>query len=223
MANSSAMALSLIGIALALAALFLPLVIERKRRPMLQIEAGQWNPEQDVAWDFASVRIANEPLVGLWSRVLTRQSAEGCAVSITIQGKGAAGPVISDLPGRWSGTPEPYRTEVQPDGQGGWLTVETFDHSLVPDSFRFSVPSTGDPEEVAVAVWREGEAHAFNSWSYAYPKWAKPEWKLDPGVYEIKVRAKAPGCEASATFVLSVSKTGLTDLAVVEGQSVQKG
>ena len=206
------MALGLVGIVLALAALFLPLVIERKRRPKLRIEAGQWRPEQDVDWEFASVRVVNEPLDGLWGRILTRQSAEGCIVSITIQGEGAAKSVVSDLPGRWSGTPEPYRTEVQPDGRGGWLTVETFDHSLVPDSFRFSVPSTGDAEEVAIAVWREGEAHAFNSWSYAHPKWAKPGWRLDPGAYEVTVRAKAPGCETSATFTLTVSQAGLSDL-----------
>jgi hypothetical protein len=206
------MALSLFGIVLALAALLLPFAIERKRRPRLRIEAGQWKPEQDVDWEFAPIRVVNEPLDGFWGRALTRQSAEGCIVSITIHGEGAAKPVVSDLPGRWSGTPQPYRTEVQPDGQGGWLTVDIFDHSLVPDSFRFSVPSTGDAEEVAVAVWRDGEAHAFNSWSYAHLRWAKPEWKLDPGIYEITVRAKAPGCETSGTFTLTVAETGLSDL-----------
>lgn len=214
------MALSLIGIALALAALFLPLAIERKRRPRLLMEAGQWKPENDVAWKFAAIRVINDPLDGLWGRILTRQSAEGCIVSITMQKQGVAVPVVSDLPGRWSGTPEPYRTEVQPDGKGGWLTVETFDHSLVPDSFRFSIPSTGDAEEVAVAVWRDGESHAFNSWSYAHPKWANPEWKLDPGNYEVTIRAKAPGCEASGTFMLAVSTSDGLDLTPVSASDM---
>jgi hypothetical protein len=203
------MALALLGIALALAALMLPVAMERKRRPKLRIEPGEWKPEKEMNWEFAPIRVINEPLEGLWGRIVTRQSAEGCVISFTIRAAGAAKAVVSDLPGRWSGTPEPYRTDVQPDGRGGWLTVETFDHTLVADSFRFSVPSTGDAEEVAVAVWRDGETHAFNSWSYAHPKWRNPKWKLDPGLYEVAARAKAPGCESSATFTLTVSKNHL--------------
>jgi hypothetical protein len=206
------MALGIVAIVLAVAALILPFAIERKRRPKLRIELGEWKPEQRVDWEFAPVRIINEPLSGIWGLLLTRQSAEGCIVNFTIRAAGQEKALLSGLPGRWSGTPEPYRSDTQLDQAGRLVTIETFDHTLVPDSFRFNVPSTGGAEEVALVVFRDGAAYAFNSWSYAHPKWRKPDWKLEPGTYEVVVRASATGDETSAIFTLTVSAEDGLDL-----------
>lgn len=206
------MALAIVAIVLAVAALILPFVIERKRRPKLRIEIGEWKPEQQVDWEFAPIRIINVPLSGVWGQLLTRQSAEGCIVSFTIRTAGQKKALVSDLPGRWSGTPEPYRTDTQLDQGGRLVTIDIFDHTLVPESFRFNIPSTGVAEEVSLVVSRDGEAYAFNSWSYAHPKWRRPDWKLEPGIYEVIVRARATGDETSAILTLTVSAEDGLDL-----------
>jgi hypothetical protein len=204
-----ATALSIIGVVLALAALALPVAIERKRRPRLSIEASEWEPETEVSWEFATVRVSNQPLRGFWGLLLTRASADGCVVSFSIVGPDTSSDVALDLPGRWSGAPEPYRTEIRRRQDDGWERVETFDHRLVPGSFRFDIPSTGVGEEVAITVHREAQAFAFNSWSYAHPAWGKPEWRLPPGHYTVGVRASASGCEARGHFALRVSDKGI--------------
>jgi hypothetical protein len=86
-----------------------------------------------------------------------RQGAEGFTMNFMITRSGNEAPLIGDLAGRWSGTPEPYRTDLRREEDGGWTTVEIFDHSLVPGSFRYDIPSTGVAEEVAITVWRDGE------------------------------------------------------------------
>lgn len=198
-----ALLIGIIGLVVALAALALPVLIERLRRPRLQIEAGRWGDES-VAWRFAVVKVTNRPLRGLGARVLTRQSAEGTIVSFTIRLRGADEPLVENFPGRWSGHPEPYRQDVKKTEEG-WAMVEVFDHTLVPGSYRFDVPSTGQAEEVAVAVWRDESAYLFNSDSYRFDKWHNPAWGLPPGDYEVIARASAPGSEAHAAFTLTVA------------------
>ena len=59
------------------------------------------------------------------------------------------------IPGRWSAHREPIRTEVTsciPPAP-----VEFSDLTLVPDSYRLSIPATFAPEEVVIAVCQDGE------------------------------------------------------------------
>lgn len=198
--------LAVIGVVLATLALALPIGIERLRRPRLVVRAGEWSPREDLPWEFVVIGVANEPLTGFLGHLFTRQSAEGCEVSLTFTREGIIKPPIYRLPARWSGHPEPYRLTPAGVSGGQPRLVPMFDHALVPPSYRWDVAPTGRPEEVAVAVRRDGEAHAFSAESYAYDRWRKGEWKLEPGNYQVAVRAGAAGAEAARTFGLVVTE-----------------
>lgn len=199
-----------IGIGLGAAALLLTFVLEWLRLPRIQIKAERWGPAGKHDWTFAVVHVRNKPLPR-WLP-FTRASADGCRAMIEFRRGGDKDLYIREVPGRWSGTPQPVREEhVQPPEElksllpeGAVLAVTKFDAQLVPQTLTFDLPAASRWEEIAIAVLhRDGEAHAFGAESYAFgPLWKNPDWKLERGVYDVAVRLEASGVSKTKHFKL---------------------
>jgi hypothetical protein len=211
-------ALAVLGIALALFAVALTIAIERLKRPRLTIRTSTFQPSEPITWTFAAVRVVNDPRLpkGLGS-IITRQSADGCAVTLEFRRRGEKALAFPPVDGRWSSQPEPLRREpvaIQPTEVGGGISlagpaptqiqfVESFDLGMAMSARRLNVSPGHDGEEVAVAVLKDdGKAYAWGAESYAYPGWAHPEWELQRGEYELTVRVTAAGVETERPFLL---------------------
>lgn len=189
--------MELFSLAVAVFALLLFVVGEVVRRPKLAIERGEWH-DPEVPWQFAAVRVTNRRLGRPWCWLFGRSAAIDCQASLTFSREGAT---IGPIPARWSARPEPIRSEP---GGGG-----VFDPALVPDSYRLTLPATEQLEEVAVAIGNQGRCSAFSAESYAYPDWHRPEWRLEPGRWNVEVIAtSADGANACAVFSLTVGTNG---------------
>jgi hypothetical protein len=86
-------------------ALAVPAFVEWSRRPSLRIEKADDANSPDPYWRIVHIRVVNEPLAGRLSRVLLRNSATGCRVSMKFTSK-SDGKTI-DARGKWSAQPEP--------------------------------------------------------------------------------------------------------------------
>lgn len=189
-----------IGIALGvLALIFGGLFVEYIKRPRLDIRAATWSASGAVPFKFAVVHVFNAPIRGPLGRLLLRQRAEAARIRLEWYLNGAL--VIAPYDGRWSDTPEPFTFAPGAVFPGGVETIPVFDVAKAMQSRLNSIAPGGDGSEVAVAVLRaDGTAHAWGPESYEYDDWRKPEWELDRGDYELRVRVTAGGAEASKTL-----------------------
>ena len=187
--------LGLIGIA---AAILVPLGIERFKRPVLGIDRSDdlnYTPPGMPPRRMVHIRVRNEPITGWPARLLLRNVATGCRVSVRFTSRSDG--VSLHIDGRWSAAPEPLRWETAAGG-----TV--FAAELVPSGFRLDVQPGAD-EVVAVALKDDGDASAFafGQWSYRVPDLKlKPWWELPHDEYDVEVVARAGGIEARRSFVL---------------------
>jgi hypothetical protein len=77
---------AVIGLVVAIVALAVPFVIERLKRPRLEIIPVRWMTHG--AFPFTSAGVRNKPLPALLNKVLSRDVAQSCeASSITSSGK----------------------------------------------------------------------------------------------------------------------------------------
>lgn len=200
-----------VAIAAIVLAVVIPVGIEVLKRPRLTIAPEPWSAAGPVGWVFAVVRVRNGPLSRPWSLLLRRDSATACDVTAEFRRKGQ-GLAIPAVRCRWSAAPEPIRQVPLPESalrelstasasaSGGpperWSNIvaayaSTFDPEAVPQSFELDIAPTEDGYEVAVAILlRDRGAFAFSAESYAYG-FAKPEWRLERGEYEVTVTARS--------------------------------
>jgi hypothetical protein len=156
------------------------------------------------------VEIHNRPLRWPLRLLVTRNSADGCEVTLEFRRQGEKALAISEVPARWSGHPQPIRSvpviKTSESSGGGAVEVDFLPHydpTMVPGTLRFDVPATEAGQEVALAVLREdGTAHAWGAESYAYPAWKNPNWALERRRYEVTVKVRASGISTSARFIL---------------------
>jgi hypothetical protein len=72
-----------------------------------------------------------------------------------------------------------------------------------------------DREELDVVIrWEEeADAYAFNTESQRLPNWCKPDWRLPPGEYRVRVRVSARNAlAATAEFDLTIPAAGPFEL-----------
>jgi hypothetical protein len=58
-------------------------------------------------------------------------------------------------------------------------------------------------------VLRDGEVYAFSAESYAYPDWRRPEWRLEPGDWEVDVTAASASATATKRFRVRITPDDL--------------
>lgn len=176
--------LSVIGLALGVAALALVFAIEKARRPQLSVEPGERYWTQPP---FAHVAIINRRPSGILGRRFSGVTVTNCRASIEFLRDGVS--VLGPIDGRWSGAPEPR------------------DPHDLPNSFRWDLAATGVPEQIAIARTEGGQAHAFSAESY-FCDWQRPGWELEPGTYDVVVRLTSTEADTTATVRLVVSANG---------------
>ena len=204
-----------------MAAVAVPLSIERAKRPTLDIVPSPWAPAGPVAWTFAAVRVRNRPLGGISRGFLQREPAQGCAVDLDFYRWGTDERLFATLPGRWSSHREPFQaiptggpappapvthgtasmalSATAGAGQGPSFRL-VYDPALV--MLEHDVRSGPGGEEVAVAILLPAGAYAFTSESYAHQNWANPAWRLDHGTYRVEVTVRGASVECRRSFRL---------------------
>jgi len=182
----------------AILALVTPYLLGWVRRAKLEIGIGQTTGEGRT-WRFLHLTIYNKPLGRPWRWVERREPASGCHVKLAFIDSETNETKFQPILARWSPTPEPLRiTEI-----GGQLK-QVVEPALVVAGERYSLDPTDEGANVAVAVKHEGEneAYAFNGYSYYYPKWSNPDWKLPQGEYIVRATAISGQESVSREFKL---------------------
>jgi hypothetical protein len=191
------------------ASFYASLWVEFLRRPILAFRVGNVGDgtRGSDSWRFLHVSVYNTTKPPRWLRFVLlpglpprySASATQAWISYRLQGK-----EVLKLEGRWSSTPEP----LIPTSRG-----VLFDPSKVPGGQRENIPF-GEGSAIAVGLKFDGdpEYFAFNSWSYGFPKWKNPDWRLTKARYEVVVTVVTGGYQyPSPTFILDnpgIAKTG---------------
>lgn len=203
------------------AAIGVPLGVENRKKPKLEIKPVQWAPGGPTSYPmtFASAQVINKPIRGPLGMLISRNVAEACELFIdffTWGEEASRTKVFPTISGRWDSHPEPWRPTfgVEADSIGEYVhggpgrlriqqTGAQYDPSLVSAQQDISVGS--DRGGVSVAVLRDGEAFAFADESYMYlaDQLGKPDWKLNMGsTYRVAIQVKGSNCDHTEVFKL---------------------
>jgi len=195
---------SIASFLISLLAVFIALLIDRKRLPNLEITASEqanadntYNPLYPRAgerWKFFRVAVRNKPMPCplQW---IPRQTAESCSAKIEFF-KSDGVELLFTLNGRWAGTPE--LPHIPKDY---WILK-----SLYPDPVPIPV-KTQEFLDVVTKHEKDKEAYAWNNEAYLH-NWRPPRYKLGKGDYRVKVTVNTQnGVSFSESFQLVVSDT----------------
>lgn len=194
----------IISFAVSLLAVFVALLIERKRLPNLEITASEeantdvtYRPPHNRAgerWKFFQVAVKNNPM-RCPLQWIPRQTAVNCSAKIEFAESDRVNPLFT-LSGRWAHTPElPHIPRAY------WILK-----SLHPDPVTIPV-NAQEPLDVITKHEEDKEAYAWNNEAYLH-NWRPPRYKLDKGDYIIKVSVNTQnGVSFSKSFRLVVSDT----------------
>jgi len=187
-----------------LLAVFIALLIERKRLPNLEITASEEanvdktykppHPRAGERWKFFRVAVKNKsmPYPVQW---IPRQTAENCRTKIEFFKSGHEESLFT-LNGRWANTPE---LPLIP--REYWILK-----SLYPDPVTISVKAQ-EFLDVITKHEKDKEAYAWNNEAYSH-NWRPPRYRLDKGDYRVKVTVNTQnGVSFSKSFKLAVSDT----------------
>jgi hypothetical protein len=177
--------LAVAGLLLAIISIALVFAVERVRAPRIVIEPGErhW-PETSP---FCHVAVSNQRRSGWLGRRFLGVTATNCRASVEFHRVGVK--VLGPIPGRWSGTSEPRDT------------------AEFPDSYRWDLAATGQPEQIAITHSQGGVVHAFSAESYAHD-FQKPDWRLEPAVYDVVIVVSASEVETMEKLRLVVGDDG---------------
>lgn len=190
--------------------LLLGLLTYGLRRPRIEIRTRPWRPRDPVPWAFAVIDVRNAASPR-WIPFLTRETAFGCEIAIQFfrNSEAATEPIAA----RWSDRPEPIRYQIVDSGvlgapPGTAVRIGVLAPDLVPPSKTYDLPAGGRWQEVAVAVLRDKEAYGWGADSYAYD-WKNPNWKLDRGVYDVRLTIQWNGGSMEKRFALPFLSTDI--------------
>ncbi|MFN8160591.1 MAG: hypothetical protein U0R52_06040 [Solirubrobacterales bacterium] len=175
--------LGIVGVVLALA---VPAFVEWSRRPCLRIEKADDANSPDPYWRIVHIRVVNAPLSGRLSRVLLRNSAAGCRVSMTFKSK-SDGKTI-DARGKWSAQPEPLAIIGYGEQVG-----RVYDPEKIPVCLTLDLSASDEGETVAVAIKHNNDAAAFayDPEVYALGNLRNDDFELLDELYEVTAVAQA--------------------------------
>jgi len=211
----------------ALASIFATIVFERLRRPTLSVELapaddknyGAGHPIAHTA-RFLQVSVKNRepPLLFRW---LSRNAASQCVADITFYHLDGQRVFTQDMPGRWSGWPEPLALV----GHVGGQPIELVNPYYLSPEFRRVNIYSGAPRSLDVAVRFDNDEDCYG-WTTAnynsQPPWKDPVRRLPSGRYLIKVNVHADAAAISACFRL-INDTAVEDFrlaATLPGDSI---
>lgn len=197
--------LGFVGVALAL---LVPGYVEWSRRPCLRIEGADDANSPDPYWRIVHIRVINEPLSGWRARILLRNSAAGCRVTLEFKSKSDGKTVKAR--GKWSAQPEPLAIIAHGDSLG-----RVFDPEKIPQGLTLDLSATAEGETVAVAIKHNNEPNAFayDPEIYAQGNLRTDALRLPDELYEVTVVAQAGEIKsAPRKFLLHNAGTSPRDL-----------
>jgi hypothetical protein len=158
---SVTVSLEIAALGLSVLAIVLFVAVEWIKRPKLTVAQSPFSPSGPTDWTFASVQIRNKPLRRPWRWFLSRESAQGCKVSIDFLRWADETRVMQTVPGRWSSHPEPFRTvridrPTIPEALADTLPYR-LEYDPTIDAREQTVAASRDGEEVAVAILISGK------------------------------------------------------------------
>lgn len=197
-----------------LLAVFIALLIERKRLPNLEITASEeanadntYNPPNIHAgerWKFFRVTVKNKAICRplQW---IPRQTAENCRAKIEIFKLDSA-KLLFTLKGRWTSTPELPRISKN----------DAILKLLYPDPVTIPV-NTQEFLDVIAKHEKDKEAYAWNNEAY-FHNWRPLHYRLDKGNYKVKITVNTQnGVSFSRWFKLiildTIEKTSLQNIS----------
>jgi len=194
----AALIVGTIGALFSLFAISTPWILAWVSKPKLDIEIGQPTGEPKP-WRFLHLIIYNRPIRGLLGSIIRRDTAVGCKVKLHFINSQTTEEQFRPILARWSAQPEPLRFYIENN-----IPKTSVETPLVDTGQSFSLDANEEGSDVAVAVKHEGNesAFAFNSYSYFYPKWAKPDWELPQGEYIVQATVMSGQLSRTKTFKL---------------------
>jgi hypothetical protein len=213
----------LVELFLAILGASIALWYEGLRRPRLVIEmhpppASRDNPERGTRIRFAHLTARNVPRtrISLFGHQIDLPFLEPDAVLAcegTIRFLSIDGNRLHkrDLPIRWTGSPQPIKFELDPQGK----LIRLLEPSLFPMSQTMNIPPDQAASfDVAVREDNDPNAYGWNHESYIH-HWKHPDFIIPPGKYVIEVKLQSgTHRRASGRFYLINGPT--TDEFVVE-------
>lgn len=167
-------------------ALAVPAFVEWSSRPCLRIEKADDANSPDPYWRIVHVRVVNEPLSGRLARVLLRNSAAGCRVSMTFKSRSDGKTVTAR--GKWSVQPEPLAIISYGEQVG-----RVYNPEKIPVCLTLDLSASEEGGTVAVAIKHNNDAAAFayDPEVYAPGNLRNDDFQLPDELYEVTVVAQA--------------------------------
>ncbi len=174
--------------------------IERQRRPVLFMEAGEpgWLSDDDplgrkaCKWLHVQVHNKNMPRWLAW--VYNREPAMDCHAWITFYHLDGHRLFAREMNARWTETPEPELVVLQAASGQAMRLMNVQDAVGIPPGEYANV-------DIAFRAKDEDASFGWNNESYLH-HWRHPSWRLDKGRYIVRVRVKTGGREFSDAFLL---------------------
>jgi hypothetical protein len=195
------------------------LLLEKKKRPLLEIEVA----EQEIATasntKWLWVRIRNKPIQGWMSKFTDRETAYACKAQVRISSFGD-NHLFFEMTGRWgdSSTPKYEEVKLEPDLIGKIAPVPdsktmiiTCDDGtqirrrLINEQPTYDIPA-GSSTILDVVFRQRGDddCYGWNDENYLLDDWRQPinRRRLDPGQYIAEVKIQTGGQEFTNMFVI---------------------
>jgi len=194
---------TMIGAVIAIA---IVVVVERLRRPSLQlnIETPPLDrkyangPAKDAR--FVRVKLSNRLLPG-WARWMVRAPALQCRGTITFHHLDGQDVLGRAMVGRWASSPEPVPILAM-TSQG--TQIQIFDPLRLTTESRVDVyPGESELLDIAVRLDEEEDCYGWNNETYfCHTPWRNPLWKLPRGRYLVRVEITSSGQKCTGVFRL---------------------
>jgi len=143
------------------------LLVQRARKPSLQIDVGEYSDHQDGALRFVHLKVRNRPLPVPFNWFMNREVASKCRSRLRLKSKSTGQRLGEFEETKWASTPEPLKYFLQ-----NQKLVATLDPTKIPACGRIDVGSSWELLDVGVKFREDGEFYV--STAYNYPLGVKP-------------------------------------------------
>jgi hypothetical protein len=186
----------------AVVTVILLLAVERQRRPYLRFYREE-PPAPPLKVDgknavILRIYVSNREIPRPLSIVYDREPAQSCRASIAFYDLNRIRVYSSEMPCRWSDTPNPILMFVP--GQDGHSVPVVTNSEYLRNSFDIP-PGSVTLLDVAIRCEAETECYGWNN-DYAQYRGKNPDWKFKEGQYFIRLTVKTGGRSFVSCFRL---------------------
>jgi hypothetical protein len=190
-------------------AIFLPLFIERLKRPELEIHPQEEKPKKDSDHWYYHMEVFNKKR-RFMGGFIQRDVAKLCEARIEFLNKESRKPIIHQITAKWAQQLNPVTPQVI-----GNRIIQVFDETKVPSCQVIDVGFEKRTFDVVIKFRGEKECYAFDPWIH-FINWKDPRLKLDVNECIIRIELRAANLTQPkiAEFILLNKGTELKDLKI---------